>query len=343
MTYISLNERSFPKNQHRSLSRRIVTFFYGYLCWLPLFLDLAVPRNGNHRFCNALLRQETILAFPWRISMQLEKSCYESTTQCVPDVPLQTSRVVKVGWDERYRQLSEFRQVHGHAMVPKRYKANPSLGNWVSKQRQHYHNYLTGTKPCSLTNRRIALLNQLQFCWNATLLHSYETKRERDHEKWWAYFEELSSFCAQNQTQLLPRNTRLGIWLNRQRKVYLLQNQLPMNQECHNECSVLSEEQILSLTNLDPDWWMTRRQWQWVERFRDLQRFATLHGHCCVPISFSDKPLAHWVSNQRKQFNLREAGKPSELTPSRIQKLESIGFVWNRWDYEFDKKHVYWR
>jgi Helicase associated domain len=342
MAYIKFNDPSFRKNEHRDLTRLILTFFCGYRCWLPVFLDFCLSHNGNHPCCYALLRQETIAVFPSRRSMRLKISCYEGTSQCAPFVNLHQSSVVKVGWDERYKQLSDFRQIHGHSMVPKRYKINPPLGNWVSKQRQHYHNYLAGKKPCSLTNRRIELLNQLQFCWNATMLHSCETKREKEQEQWWAYFEELRTFCVQNQTQLIPRNTKLGIWLDRQRKLYKLKNQFPINPMSQNEFSVLSEERIVCLTKLDPDWWMTRRQWQWEVRFRDLQQFASMRGHCCVPISFSDKKLAHWVSNQRKQFNLREAGKPSELTSARIQKLENIGFVWNRWDYEFDKKHVYW-
>jgi hypothetical protein len=298
--------------------------------------------NGHHRVCYALLRQETIAVFALR-AMRLNKSCNEGTTQDAPNVHLQNSNIVKVGWNERYRQLSDFRQIHGHSMVPKRYKPNPSLGNWVSKQRQQYHNYLTSKKPCSLTDRRIDLLNQVQFCWNATLCHSSEWKQTKEHQQWWVNFEELSLFCVQNEIHDISHNTRLGMWLNRQRKVYEFQKQLSMNQEQHTEFSPLSEEQIASLTKLDPDWWMTRRQWQWEVRFRDLQRFATMHGHCCVPISYSDKKLAHWVSNQRKQFNLLEAGKLSELTPARIQKLESIGFIWNRWDYEFDKKHVCWK
>ena len=38
---------------------------------------------------------------------------------------------------ERVRQLQEFKQAHnGSTVVPKRFKENPALGNWVNKQRQ---------------------------------------------------------------------------------------------------------------------------------------------------------------------------------------------------------------
>ena len=54
-------------------------------------------------------------------------------------------------WMDRVQELLQFSQAHGHTRVPKRYKENPALGNWVNKQRQLYRSYLQGTKPCSLT------------------------------------------------------------------------------------------------------------------------------------------------------------------------------------------------
>ena len=47
---------------------------------------------------------------------------------------------------QKYAQLEEFRDINGHCLVPKRYKDNPSLGNWVNKQRQNYRRYLKGEK-----------------------------------------------------------------------------------------------------------------------------------------------------------------------------------------------------
>ena len=47
---------------------------------------------------------------------------------------------------QKYAQLEQFRDINGHCLVPKRYKDNPSLGNWVNKQRQNYRRYLKGEK-----------------------------------------------------------------------------------------------------------------------------------------------------------------------------------------------------
>jgi hypothetical protein len=46
----------------------------------------------------------------------------------------------------RMRELETYRNEYGDCLVPKRYNVNPSLGNWVNKQRQSYRKYLRGEK-----------------------------------------------------------------------------------------------------------------------------------------------------------------------------------------------------
>ena len=36
-----------------------------------------------------------------------------------------------------------------------------------------------------------------------------------------------------------------------------------------------------------------------------------------------------WVAKQREQYKLHKKGKHSFLTPDRLEKLTSIGFVWS--------------
>ena len=264
-----------------------------------------------------------------------------------------TTSDLSSGWMERLRQLRAFKEIHGHTMVPKRYKSNPSLGNWVGKQRQLYQNFQTGTKPCSLTQERIDHLNQLNFCWNAMSKgrpqpDTIEQNTVMDDE-WWSHYKELCKNCRQHgDIHTIRRQSRLGAWLDRQRKNYDIQRKFThVNTDNATAISLdhtqlLTAEKLKALSRISEVWWMSFRQWQWELRYRDLQHFAAKYGHCCVPISYSDNTqLAHWVSNQRKLFNLRNAGKRSELTSSRIKKLEAIGFVWNRWDYEFSKKKAY--
>ena len=43
-------------------------------------------------------------------------------------------------------ELEEYKNKHGNCLVPRRYEENPSLGNFVNKQRQSYRKYLMGEK-----------------------------------------------------------------------------------------------------------------------------------------------------------------------------------------------------
>ena len=263
-------------------------------------------------------------------------------------------------WMDRANQLREYRLQHGNTLVPKRYKANPALGNWVNKQRQHYRKLcLPDKQPCSLTQERVDILNQLGFCWDASNVTSAATATtaaatatgselsspsvastgSHNDKLWWNRLEDLQHYLADhNITSLVQLHqtsdaatsrSSLTAWMRQQRK------DLQKNR--------LSLQQTRALDATDGDWQKSRRQWQWDVRFAQLEQYQQAYGDCCVPISFADKALANWVSNQRKQYNLRLAHGASDLTDERLQRLEQIGFVWNRWEYEFEKKQDTWK
>ena len=41
-------------------------------------------------------------------------------------------------WDQMFQRLAAFKQLHGHALVPKRYQEDPKLGTWVDTQRVQF-------------------------------------------------------------------------------------------------------------------------------------------------------------------------------------------------------------
>ena len=58
--------------------------------------------------------------------------------------------------------------------------------------------------------------------------------------------------------------------------------------------------------------------------------YKETHGNCLVPYNYETNPkLATWVSTQRTQYRLLKNGQISSVTSSRIEALESIGFIWN--------------
>jgi hypothetical protein len=80
---------------------------------------------------------------------------------------------------------------------------------------------------------------------------------------------------------------------------------------------------------------------QWNDRFQDLLDYKELTGNCLVPHDFPAKQrLAQWVKRQRYQYKLKNSGKHSTLSYSRLMDLEDIGFVWDShqaaWDEHFE-------
>jgi hypothetical protein len=69
-------------------------------------------------------------------------------------------------WMERYTELVEFHRQHGHCLVPNSYKENPSLAEWVKRQRYQYKLKTLGERN-SMTQERIMKLEKLGFVWNS--------------------------------------------------------------------------------------------------------------------------------------------------------------------------------
>jgi Helicase associated domain len=69
-------------------------------------------------------------------------------------------------WDNRYDQLVQYRNQHGHCNVPQLYPPNEPLGPWVMKQRCQHSLKLRGEKS-QLTDEREKLLNDIEFSWVA--------------------------------------------------------------------------------------------------------------------------------------------------------------------------------
>jgi hypothetical protein len=68
----------------------------------------------------------------------------------------------------------------------------------------------------------------------------------------------------------------------------------------------------------------------WEKWLSELVWFKEEHGHCNVPRGWRENPeLGTWVNNQRSNYS---RGK---LSPDRMERLEALGFEW-------DKHAVFW-
>ncbi|CAJ1893040.1 unnamed protein product [Cylindrotheca closterium] len=268
------------------------------------------------------MREETMESSPPRTSQSHEPQSRISTSQ---STYVATEPKRAYSWLDRLHQLQDYKETHGDTCVPKRFPSNPSLGNWVIKQRVQYRKFLSNETPCSMTEEKVAILNQIGFCWDGTA-NALKSRLQDQEDKWWSRLEEFRNLRASNPKKLPASMDR---WLTQQR--WLMQQRA--------ECAAVDEIKLEALNAIDPNWWMSARELQWEERYQELLAYKKEYGDCCVPINYAkNKKLGTWVSNCRKQYKLRKDGEKSNMTKARIDKLDGIGFIWDRWEHEFEQK-----
>lgn len=208
-------------------------------------------------------------------------------------------------WNSKYKKLIAYKDENGHCNVPCRYKNDPSLGEWVSTQRDKY-------KKGGMSKNKIDRLNIIGFLWD---LHDVE---------WCRRFEELRLFKIENGNFNVPSNDKqypgLRDWIRRQRKKY--------------GNNSLGQQYIDQLNSLNFAWEV--EDIFWCERFEELKNIKEKTGSCVVSYTTEEnRRLGAWTVHQRKSY------KSGKLKQEYIDKLNAIGFIWetneSAWDKQFHK------
>ena len=147
--------------------------------------------------------------------------------------------------------------------------------------------------------------------------------------QWAEKFEELCDYKQKMGHCLVPHtyneNLALARWVKRQRYQYKLM--------MDGKSSTMTAERVKALEEIGFVW--DSQGAAWGDRLGELEEFRKTYMHCNVPSNFSDNPrLATWIKCQRRQYKLYMEGKPSNMTPQRIQHLESLGFEWELRTYK---------
>eukprot|EP00555_Chaetoceros_dichaeta_P010770 CAMPEP_0198264118 /NCGR_PEP_ID=MMETSP1447-20131203/14894_1 /TAXON_ID=420782 /ORGANISM="Chaetoceros dichaeta, Strain CCMP1751" /LENGTH=380 /DNA_ID=CAMNT_0043952965 /DNA_START=122 /DNA_END=1264 /DNA_ORIENTATION=+ len=149
-------------------------------------------------------------------------------------------------WAERYAELAKYKDVHFNTNVPIRWKKNPSLGQWVSTQRQEYGNFMAGKKS-NMTRSRIDTLNSIGFMWCLR-----DTTKMAPRKSWGMHFKALENFklehghCDVRVRSKQHPTGALGRWVEKQR------SQFPLFSE-GKPCKI-TEEQVNKLESLGFKW-----------------------------------------------------------------------------------------
>jgi glycerol-3-phosphate cytidylyltransferase-like family protein len=198
-------------------------------------------------------------------------------------------------WNLRFQQLVEYKRAHGDCNVPRQYGPCLKLGGWVGIQH-------VAKKKNKLSAEREERLNSIGFVWKAISLTDWDTR-----------FEQLVDYKKANgdcivRLQHHSQNIELGHWVAKQRQ--------------SKNKFLLTEERLQKLNSIGFVWRVIRVDWD--TRLEQLMDYKKAYGDCNVSTKDSQHiQLGSWVSRQRL------AGNKFRLSEEREEKLNTIGFVWN--------------
>ena len=199
-------------------------------------------------------------------------------------------------WEDRYRDLVEFKSRHGHCAVPFTYKDTPKLGPFVNSMRTKKTNG-------ELSHHRIDLLESIGFQW--------AVRDTANVEAWENRFAELQMFKSRHGHCKVPseweENPQLGRWVSFQRQ--------------KRQGGKLDLERQHRLEEIGFDWFVDRHEDQWHVRIEQLTAYKQSYGNYRVPVKWADNPqLGEWVRNLRRR---RKAG---DISSEKEAQLREIGF-----------------
>lgn len=138
-------------------------------------------------------------------------------------------------WMERYQDLVEFYERHGHSLVP-RTKDHRQLAQWVVNLRTMKRNQQKG-RWHSLSEERLELLARVDFQWDAW------------EARWMQKYQELADYVRINGKGSIPSmrtNKVLRCWVIQQQKQY--------KQKLKGETAALNEKRKDLLDELGFPW-----------------------------------------------------------------------------------------
>jgi hypothetical protein len=256
-------------------------------------------------------------------------------------------------WNEMFRQLLAYKTEHGDVRVPDEWPTG--LGKWVGKQRAFRKNG-------SLSVDRLRRLSEIGLDWDtldskwdekfdellaykaeygdlnvqvdwptglgrwASVQRKYKRKgilsQERARrlfevgfrwepfdEQWEVMFGELLAYKLKYGHVNIPfdAESKLWRWVGTQRQ--------------SKKRGKLSAEKVGRLDDIGFAWDLLESQWE--SKFSELLTYQATHGNINVPRGDSTG-LAAWIGKQRA------VKKARKISAERIQRLEEIGFEWER-------------
>lgn len=154
-----------------------------------------------------------------------QRTSYASIVKDEKPNPLVQNRIAKLEeigfnftvhtdkWMDQYNMLKAYKEKHGDCQVPTHYAENPKLGRWTHTQRHQRRLKSKLYKKSSISQERIALLDDLGFNWEV------RPPIEQPRATWQQRYDELVEYYTNNGNFLISPETypKLYRWCCEQR------------------------------------------------------------------------------------------------------------------------------
>jgi Helicase associated domain len=266
----------------------------------------------------------------------LESPLSDNQIELLQEVGIENSGRNESKWRERIDELLEFRNYHGHCLVPKHYPKNQPLASWCDRQREQYQCHLRGQSTV-LTQDRINELRSIGFEFQSGLDQVQHT--ELLGKTWDDFFTELAVFRKENGNAKVPSTTRLGQWLEDQRNLLQKHREGVRVNLSAEQIEKLSAMLSFPKSKMNTEDTVTSVEGKsWESWFGDLLAHRIHAKTFRLPQTEAFFGLRNWVEEQRREYARFSQGLPSKLTYDKVLQLQRAKFPFN-----VQAKTVNWR
>lgn len=208
----------------------------------------------------------------------------------------------ELNWEKNYKLAKEYYETHGDLLVHRKYVvAGVKLGVWIGSLR---------TNKDTLTQEQIDRLDAIGMQW--TLLDKKKKTWEESYEIAKRYHEEHGNLIV--EADVLYEDYNLYVWIQKQKYNYAQ--------------GKLAKRKIQLLDEIDMVWNAKTklRLETWNENYKLAKAYYKTNGNL---IDISDEIVDKWIKTQRALYS-RDL-----LSKTQINRLNSIGMVWNLREYQW--------
>ena len=221
------------------------------------------------------------------------------TVRQIQDIFSKIDNCLSLSWDDYYELAVEYYKEHGNLLVPVNYSKNGmNLGYWITDQRKTMKGQ--GHRK-DLTEEQIEKLDAIGMVWD-----KFKEQWDETYAIAKAYYEENGSLDGLRDLKIHGKN--IYQWLGDQIKSY--------------NKGTLSKERTQLLEQIGVVWNKNEARWQ--EMYDLAKKYYEENGSL---LSITDENLRNWIQVQRQAY--KGKGTYTKLSKQQIEKLESIGMVWD--------------